>query len=198
MQILTNPGIYDLMQRLIGASSGRKRFVEQYVSDKAPRKILDIGCGTAKILNYIPASVEYHGIDISGKYIRHAERVYSDRGRFKLCDILAEKPFQEPEYDLVLSLGVLHHLRDDGVVKLMAYAKSALLENGCFVSLDACITSGQSRIARFLINMDRGGFVRPYDDYEPLARRVFGTVKVSLRHDLFVVPYTHVIMECRP
>jgi len=102
------------------------------------------------------------------------------------------------KFDVVFAVGVLHHLTDDEAVALFEVAKSALRPLGHFVSVDACWAEGQSWLARAFIALDRGRFVRTADGYSTLGARVFRTCTAELRHDLLRIPYTHLILSCRP
>lgn len=51
--ILSIPQVYDLVQRIMGAHSGRKNLVS-CMRVHPGQRVLDIGCGTAEILSYLP------------------------------------------------------------------------------------------------------------------------------------------------
>ena len=70
-------------------------------------------------------------------------------------------------------------------------------EGGRTVTLDGCFLDGQSLIARALLRMDRGQFVRDEPAYLTLARAHFRTVQADIRHDLLSFPYSLLIMTCR-
>lgn len=79
--ILSNPNVYDFLQNVLGAGKLRKELVRKYVRPYGGMKILDIGCGTGEILEYLPA-VDYLGVDLSETYIRSAVDPYGERGEF--------------------------------------------------------------------------------------------------------------------
>ncbi len=64
------------------------------------------------------------------------------------------------------------------------------------MSLDGAFVEAQSRMARILLKNDRGKFVRYPEAYAALASQAFPQVRVSVRHDLIRIPYTHVMLEC--
>jgi SAM-dependent methyltransferase len=104
---------------------------------------------------------------------------------------------EEPaSFDIVMANGVVHHLDDASAMRLYRLAHAALKPAGRFVAVDPAFAEGQSLLARILVGNDRGKFVRTSEDYAALASRVFPDVKVSVRHDLLRVPYTHAILEC--
>jgi SAM-dependent methyltransferase len=102
----------------------------------------------------------------------------------------------EPPFDLAIAFGVLHHLDDAQADHLFAEARRLLRRNGRLVTYDGCWVEGQSRIARWLISMDRGQAVRAPRDLERLATPHFSEIRREIRHDFLRIPYTHVVLEC--
>jgi cyclopropane fatty-acyl-phospholipid synthase-like methyltransferase len=192
--ILGHPAVYDLFQTLMGADHGRRDLVTQHIRPVEDMRLLDIGCGTARILDYLPP-LTYHGFDLSQEYIDEALARYPERGTFR-CAMVEEATLQdEPSYDLVLAVGVLHHLDDEAVLKLFGLAKSALKDGGRMVTIDPCFDKDQNPIARFLVSKDRGQNVRSAQQYRELGGCVFEQVTGAVKHRSWI-PYTHWTMEC--
>jgi len=179
---------------LLDAGGGRKEFVARYVRAKAGDRVLDIGCGPGEIVEHLPG-VEYFGFDLSQTYIQMAEKRYGNRGTFRCEDVTTQTLYRLREFNLVLALGILHHLDDEESMKLLNLARSLLRQGGRLITIDPCFIEGQSRIARLLISRDRGRNVRREEEYRQLITSVFREVKVDIRHDLNRLPYTHIIME---
>lgn len=196
--LLSSPWIYGLSQTILGCRKERKEIVKTYLRPVAGFRVLDIGCGTAEIIEHLP-EVQYFGIDLSPKYVRAAERRYGARGVFR-CVPLEEFVLSESEpFDLVISLGVLHHLDDEEVIHLFLKANSVLRPGGRMVTMDPTFVENQSLLARMLMGIDRGRNIRTPDEYLKLCRKVFDDADVSVRHDLMTVPYTRAILQaCRP
>jgi cyclopropane fatty-acyl-phospholipid synthase-like methyltransferase len=193
--VLSWPQFYDLFQNAVGANKCRHEFVQTYVRARPGDSILDIGCGTAQILKWLP-TVEYYGFDSSKAYVRAAQNRYASRGHFS-CEIVEHKDLTGlPRFDIVLAIGVLHHLADCEAVALFSLARAALKAGGRLVTLDGCYDNKQSRVAKILVSMDRGQNIRDKQGYETLARPIFADVKSHIRHDLARLPYTHLILEC--
>lgn len=193
--VLTSPLIYDALQNIMGAKTVRKELVNEFIKSFAGCRILDIGCGTAEILEYLPENVEYFGFDISPEYIESAKSRYGSRAKFH-CGILDASMLKDyPKFDRVLALGVLHHLSDDEARSLFHLAKDALAPGGYVVTFDPCYASGQNPIARYLISRDRGQNVRNSTGYNAIASEHFSSVKGVLKHRAWI-PYTHWFMEC--
>lgn len=193
--ILSNPTIYNFTQKIMGAHKVRQELADEFIRAKNSSRILDLGCGTAEILNYLPNKVEYWGYDISFEYIASAKARYGSKGKF-YCGLLDEVGIDDlPKFDIVLALGVLHHLNDDEVDTFFRLAKKTLNENGRIVTIDPCLAQGQNLIAKYIIGKDRGQNVRKSEGYSVLANNTFVEVKGVIRHRKFI-PYTHWIMEC--
>lgn len=95
----------------------------------------------------------------------------------------------------MIALGVLHHLDDDSARVLVDFAYKVLKPAGRLITVDPCYSPGQSPIARFLIQRDRGQNVRDEAGYETLVHSDFTSTEISIRHKAWV-PYTHCIMCC--
>jgi SAM-dependent methyltransferase len=195
--LLEKPALYELFSRVVGARSSRETFVGNYVRPRPGDQVLDVGCGPADILEHLPG-VDYFGFDISPSYIESATRRYGDRGRF-FCERVSEaRAFldREGRFDIVLAIGILHHLDRDEALDLFRLARRALKPQGRLVTLDPCYAPGQSPVARYLASRDRGRFVRDEPEYRALALAEFPGVTSTVRHDLLRMPYTHIILEC--
>ena len=192
--ILSSPHVYSLFQNLMGARSGWARFVEQDVRPKVSDVVLDVGCGPADVLDYLPA-LTYWGFDISTRYIELARRKYGAQGNF-LCKLLEQSDLPTlPRFDIVIASGLLHHLEDVEARQLLSLAHQALKPGGRLVTIDPCLVPGQNPLARFLIERDRGRNVRSETAYSALAESTFERIEVKVRHKPWI-PYTHCIMEC--
>lgn len=194
--IFSNPFIYDTFQNVMGATRIRREWVRDFIRPVPGMRVLDIGCGTAQILDLLPKDVAYWGYDISERYIAAAKTKFGSRGHFHcgFFDVLQVESL--PKFDLVIALGVLHHLDDMESRSLFELAKRALVPEGRFVTMDPCISPGQNPLARFLINRDRGQNVRIAEAYRALPTASFSMVNGQLRHRSWI-PYTHWIMECK-
>jgi SAM-dependent methyltransferase len=193
--VLSHPLVYEASQRIMGAKRGREWIARDLIRPFPGIRILDLGCGPAQILGFLPADVTYIGYDMSAEYIAAATAKFGTRGTFH-CRLLeqAEAATLEP-FDLVMGIGVLHHLDDGTARQFMTLAKAALKPGGRVLTLDPCYAPGQNPIARFLISKDRGQNVRDEAGYRALAAGTFTAVGGALTHQVWI-PYTHWSMEC--
>lgn len=192
--IFSMPLIYTLFQRVMGAYSIRVSFVEEFVRPVSGCKVLDIGCGPADILAHLPG-VDYLGFDISDAYIARANKRFGRRGKFSCKALTLSDVEKMPRVDIVLALGLLHHLDDESAISVFQLASKALKPGGRLLSLDPCFGVKQNYISHFLVGIDRGQNVRTKEGYESLACEVFESPRVEVRHRAWI-PYTHCFMEC--
>jgi SAM-dependent methyltransferase len=192
--ILSLPLIYSSFQFLMSPRSVRRNFVADFIKPFPGISILDIGCGPADILDFLPA-VDYWGFDISEPYIQHAQKRFNTRGKFISKQLEISDLASLPKFDVALALGLIHHLDNIEASNVMRLARATLKPGGRLITIDPVLDSGQNRIARFLILKDRGQNVRERVGYEALAREFFDSVRAEVRHQTFI-PYTHCMMEC--
>lgn len=193
--ILSHPLIYSKFQSLMGAHKSRRSFVENWVKPFPGMKILDVGCGPADILAYLP-DVEYWGYDISDAYIKQANSRFGQRGRFNCKLLQLEDLALLPKFDVVMALGLLHHLDDFAALGVVQLSHDALKQGGRLLTIDPCLDPSQNAVASLLVRNDRGQNVRDRLGYEGLASKVYSSPLVEVRNQVWI-PYTHCYMECR-
>lgn len=193
--LLAHPRFYSLFRRLVGRDTARAVYAREHLRVAPGQRVLDIGCGPADILAFLPG-VRYEGYDISPQYIERARQRFGARGEFHCRAVDDSLPVPAGGFDVVIAHGLLHHLDDDQARALFRVARRALKPAGRLVTFDGCFSKDQSAAARFFLRLDRGRHVRTREAYEALARAEFPEVRSFVRHDLIRIPYTHLIMEC--
>ncbi len=74
-------------------------------------QMLDLGCGTAGILEYLPGNIYYTGIDSSAYAIKEAKEKFRTRSRTNfLQQKKATLPFADRTFDMVLLFFSLEHI----------------------------------------------------------------------------------------
>lgn len=194
-QILTHPEVYQAYQRAGGFFGARLKALRDYVDFSRVKRVFDIGCGPGHIVQYIPAGIDYIGFDTAIRYIDYANQKWRGRGRFVARDFdrSAVAAFGKP--DLILMNGVLHHMDDATAIQVVADAAQALGRDGVYFALDGCYRDGQNPISRYLLDKDRGEYVREAEGYEAIVRTAFPNTEVFVRDDLSWAPYTFAITK---
>ena len=177
---LALPWIYDTFQKLVGAYSWRSRVLSRFVSKAIPPngKLIDIGCGTAEAIKFLPHGVEYIGFDRNPIYINKARKRFKHLHAVFHCEELSPNfILSGSPADVILALGLIHHLDDNQ-------------------TLDPVFDSQQTSVARYIISKDRGTAVRTESAYKQLALQVFSRVEVTIDQDPLYIPYTGIAMKC--
>jgi SAM-dependent methyltransferase len=110
--LLSRPSLYEALQWLLNADRRRREFVDTYVRPAKGERVLDVGCGPAELLRYMPG-VTYFGFDPNPAYIERAKRTFGNRGSFFAKHYEPSDVASLPPFDLVILSAVLHHLDDD-------------------------------------------------------------------------------------
>lgn len=74
-------------------------------------KLLDVGCGTGNLLEYIQSreiNVAYTGVDILGKMIEMAKNKKLDGAAFYNVDIFKNNIFHEGSFDVIYASGIFN------------------------------------------------------------------------------------------
>jgi cyclopropane fatty-acyl-phospholipid synthase-like methyltransferase len=194
--LLNYAAVYRAFASIVGGTRSRTHFSDAFVRAKDGDRILDLGCGTADILSYLP-DVEYIGLDSNPAYIENATQRWDVKGTFICAPVTQAAAQLGTAFDIVLAIGVIHHLNDEEASELFRVASLALRPGGRLVTLDGVYVEGQSPIARFFLSQDRGRFVRKMPEYERLSKKSFRKISSHVVNNLSApMPYTHLIMEC--
>jgi SAM-dependent methyltransferase len=189
------PFLYNLFQEAAGANAVRRALIRNHVRPKMGDKLIDIGCGTAQILQCLP-EVEYLGLDTNPTYIAFARRRYSNNSTFVVGDtqsLRGDSRFKDA--DIVMAIAVLHHLDDQDAVDCIRFAYDALKMKGRFICLDPCWIPNQGAFSRFVMANDRGRNIRTEQQYRQLAAQIFRNVAAWV-NTAARIPYVSIILEC--
>lgn len=195
--ILAIPQLYTLWQRFVGDYKLRRIYCRDFIKAKEKDRILDIGCGPASMVKYMPENIDYVGFDDSEAYIEKAKKLFPDTNNYAFfCERVNFAKDFEQKFDIIMANAILHHLDDNEAEKLISFAAKNLKEKGRFLTLDGCFVDNQSFIKTWLLKNDRGKFVRTKDEYFKLFSKYFNDIKVTIRENLYNIPYTIIIFEC--
>lgn len=198
-KLLAVPVVYRLFGRALGGTRAATRFVREYVKPFPGCRILDLGCGPGDLPIHLPDTIgEYLGVDMNPAYVEAARAQWKGHQTlsFTCADLSGMAAPHRDYYDIVVALGVVHHLDDASARRMFAIAYDALAPCGRLVTYDQVYITRQNAIARWLISHDRGQAVRTADLYRQLANGPFTHVSDAVLHDTLRVPYTIFVMTC--
>ena len=133
---------------------------------------------------------------MNGDYLDVARRKYADRRAEFRREYVSESTLPEQlagKCDLVLAIGLLHHLPDEQVQIVLEMAYAALAEGGRLVTVDPVFIDGQNPVARFLVGADRGRHVRHERDMKGLFKAHFRGRFELHRENLTNVPHNSLV-----
>lgn len=180
-RILENPKVYDLSQKLLAGNrvyQAIKNVVALHLRDMRYNNVLDVGCGIVLFADCFNG--EYTGIDINPEYIKRAKTV--KKGTFLVGDATA-LPFNNEAYDLVFTLGVLHHLNADSREKMLKEMWRVCKSKGYILIIDGIVPSNRlNMIGYILAKLDRGRFKMRIESFKEMINSAYpdaGEVKYS-------------------
>ena len=139
--------------------------IEKYIKPKKEDNILDLGCGTGRLIDLLPEGIQYTGIDISTNYIEDAKRRYGNKYNF-ICSNIMDVDFSNfGIIDIVIASGFFHHLDDESIDRLLININSCMDDKTRLISVDPCIVDEQNWISKLLVKNDRGKYVRSKECY---------------------------------
>ncbi len=178
--ILGNPVIYSLFGRLLGMHNKYRMYVDKFIQPNANIRILDIGCGTAEILNFLPSTIYYAGYDINPAYIQYDRKKYGHKADFYNTRVNDMALKDHELFDVVLADGLLHHINDIEAEKLFTIGYRALKSKGFMLTIDPVLIKGQNYLTRFICAVDRGRHVRSPEEYKKIALTSFHQVEINI------------------
>jgi SAM-dependent methyltransferase len=199
--IISFPWVYNVIQLIAGARMYRSRMVQKYIKPFEGCRILDIGCGTGEYVGFLDdncKNYEYYGFDAELSYVNSAQRRYCGRQniRFSAQPLTADAVQEIGGFDIVMAIGVMHHMDDPLVLSLLRLAKSAMKPAGRFVTYDPGYFSDMNRIERFFVKHDRGRNIRTPRHYDDLISQVLPNRECH-EPSLTYYPTRNVVFVCQ-
>jgi len=192
-QLLKYPAIYQFYQELGGFFEARVAAIEALLAIPDGARVLDIGCGPGHIVAQLPENIDYMGLDIDEPSIAFAKDKFGERGRFEVRFFDEQAVRELGPVDIVMMNGVMHHIADEPLVETLRHVRDVLAPGGRFFSADGCYLPGQSRLAKWLLDNDRGEYVRDEAGYRQLLVSAFDNVKTHLRENTSGLPYSYLV-----
>ena len=193
--------VYNGIQRMVGSERVWNGFIhccQTTIEDWIPSESwLDLGCGTAEVLDRLPVNIPYIGVDSSPEYIAFAKNKYKERSNTTfVCanwnDTSWHSLLHSEVIRVVSLLGLLHHLNSDEAQNVLQLSFKVVKHHGTIITLDGCKEASASKIERFFYWIDRGQFIRNSDELQ----RLFPTQPtISLYNNWLRVPYCYAVCQ---
>jgi len=198
-RVLRIPFLYRSLNLLVSPSDLAAGTVRDYLDVPDGGSVLDLGCGYGELARFFAGRTNYVGVDSNGSYIEEAKRRYAEtEAKFIVGDIGDSEVLGLGPFDLVFLTGVLHHLSSSQVMGLAQASSNLVSDSGRFVAIEPVFAPEQRLSARLLIASDRGRFVRDAEGYTSLLKTGFRDVNAEVIHGRLRIPYSHVVLICRP
>jgi SAM-dependent methyltransferase len=149
---------------------GRELFPQTRSARKSGGKprILDLGCGTGELAPvFLKAGYDYTGIDIAPERIAYARKTFP-QATFQVMDAGAIS-YPDGYFDQILVTGVLHHLSDDEVRRIVDEMRRLLRPGGRALVMEDIALRGSKNLLGALVHLaDAGAYIRRPHEYTPL------------------------------
>ncbi len=142
-----------------------RKIISDVLKGQKYNNVLDFGCGIG-ILAPLFSPKQYLGIDIDPRAITYAKRKYQEY-TFRVGDVT--KLRLHKGFDLIVVVGVLHHLNDRELQASLGVMKSLLMSNGKIIMIEAIPPIYKWNIlSHILRSLDKGHYVRDVESYRSL------------------------------
>lgn len=159
----------------------RKRVIRRYTYNGKFENVLDAACGTG-ILVSLFSPRQYYGVDIDKDAIWYARRKHPGY-QFAIGDLTDFTTTKK--FDLVLVVGVLHHLSSRDVNKFLTCVSSLLKKNSKMVIVEAIYPIKKWNIPAYLLRFfDKGKFIRNRIGYKRLIEENFEIIESTLETEV--------------
>jgi ubiquinone/menaquinone biosynthesis C-methylase UbiE len=155
-----NPWLYDLSQTLLGAQRSNRRLKAVLEKKPAARIVIDVGGGTGISEVLFPASTLYVCLDLDLDRLKTFARAHPRRGA--IAADAARLPFATASAEIVLCRGVLHHLDERRLRRLLTEVERVLDPEGTLVVLEPLLSRAWLP-GRVLWSLDAGAYPRDND-----------------------------------
>lgn len=156
-----------------------KRLINSNIDRGGIESVLDVGCGTGTQAPLFDKS-KYLGFDVDSNAVNYAKRQHPGY-EFLVRDATGFK--LKKKFDLVLIVGVLHHLNDQELVSTLDSVKHHLKQSGKLLIIEAIPPLFKwNFIGKMLRNKDRGSHIRKLGEYENFVNKKFN---VKLRKNVY-------------
>lgn len=84
------------------------KFFEKHLQEPQ-LKILDLGCGNGRLVNFLDKNHQYTGVDISSNLIKQAKKLHP-KHKFQVGDMLDLSDLHNEHFDRLICVAAFHHI----------------------------------------------------------------------------------------
>ena len=195
-KIMDNPFLYHSFQNLVSPKKNRDLIQKALLGNAPIKDIIDFGCGVGNY-SLLFQNSNYLGIEPLEACVVSASKKHAKSNIHFVCGDEKELlKLPDESVDLIIAIGVLHHMVDE---KVSSFAKEAirLLKPGArLFTLDPVYYQNQNLIAKKVISMDRGKNIRYEDRYLGLLLQPeYSNFSSQIYKNLLRIPYHHVLIQ---
>lgn len=173
MRLLSNPYFFQLSISLTSNLKKYRDIISKELKSSYSGRTLDICCGTGNIASCVEG--EYIGFDLNLEYINFAiNRFKNDTQKKFLVSNINDFGFKLDYFDNVLLVNALHHFSDDDASSLLDDINKTAKRT--IIITDPAIET-KNTISKFLFILDRGVFIRSYEEQKYLISQKLNIVK---------------------
>ena len=191
--LLHRPVAFAFFNFLINVNGRSDEIINDYIRPLPNNLVVDVACGNGEYSTKFKAA-KYIGVDLNPAYIEYAQKHYSEYGKFVCADVSdLSSVLSGNKIDIVLLIGVLHHLTDDQAKSMLHDVSKHLAPTGRVISVDPVFTPDPGLTARLLAAADRGKYVRLINDHRRILEESLVVTQSEIREDWLRIPYTHYV-----
>jgi ubiquinone/menaquinone biosynthesis C-methylase UbiE len=195
--VFDNAQLYKLFQFGVIKAGTSEIIRNEVLMPVGVENVLDFGCGIGYHSVEFPNS-QYLGIEPLESCVNKADRLFrSSNASFVLGDHQKLKDIPDSSYDLIIAIGVLHHIDDSTFHSFIEEGYRILKPNGRITTFDPVIHPTQTKISKWVVLRDRGNFVRTEKEYRAIIEEKFaGETESQIYTNLLRIPYDHIRFHC--
>ena len=154
-----------------------------FVNVKEKQNFLEVGCGNGAVSKYVAKKylLNVTGVDIDPKQIQLAQESVDDIPDIHFLEVDATNlPFQDNDFDIVLSFGVMHHISN--WLDALREIRRVLKPKGYFIYADIIFTDLVAKFGRSFKH--RYGITTMHDLNSFIQENGFSTIHASMTNAL--------------
>lgn len=195
-QIFDEPKLYEFFQSIVSKQGTLATIKDEIIRPDSVIRVLDFGCGIG-IHSKLFTTSEYLGIEPLEACVAVAKQKYANsRVEFKIGNHLNLKTLPASSFDLVIAIGVLHHINSEIFGEFVKEANRILKPGARLTTFDPVLHKEQSKVSEWVVKQDRGAWVRTEREYLEIMQKNFsGIISTKIYSKLLRIPYDHIAMN---